>query len=189
MTRPKKTKPKTKPKKWQGTAAEMLAAKKTLVHKVEICLDSELKTAAIEAETRAKSARRVANEQPSESATKLLTEALTELEEALQTADAATVVFVARALPRTEFEALTSLPDMRPSVGQQDEWKRKCEAESLPYKPLSWNPDTFPPALIAQSLVEPEMTLEQATELWEEWSDAEAGTIFDLCLRTQKMVF
>lgn len=45
----------------------------------------------------------------------------------------------------------------------------------------SFDYDTFPPALIAASVVEPEFTLEQATELWEEWEDGDASRLFLAC--------
>ena len=44
-----------------------------------------------------------------------------------------------------------------------------------------WNPDTFPPALIAASAVEPEFTVEQATRIWEEWETEEASRLFLTC--------
>lgn len=44
-----------------------------------------------------------------------------------------------------------------------------------------WNPDTFPPALIAAAAVEPEFTLEEATQLWDEWEIAEAARVFLVC--------
>lgn len=67
-----------------------------------------------------------------------------------------------RALPRKEYRLL-----LEAHPGAEDD--------------ADWNPDTFPPALIAASLVEPEFTVEQATRLWEEWEDAEAVRLFLAC--------
>jgi len=43
-----------------------------------------------------------------------------------------------------------------------------------------WNPDTFPPALIAACSVDPRLTVEQATSLWEseDWSQGELMGLF-----------
>lgn len=65
-----------------------------------------------------------------------------------------------RALPRKQYRTL-------------------CEAH--PSETADWNPDTFPPALIAASIVEPVFTVEQATELWEGWEDADAARVFLAC--------
>lgn len=44
-----------------------------------------------------------------------------------------------------------------------------------------WNGETFPPALIAASCLHPELGLEEATELWDEWEPSEAGRLFQAC--------
>lgn len=65
-----------------------------------------------------------------------------------------------RALPRKPYRALI---DAHPPLGDQKG---------------DWNPDTFPPALIAACAVEPEFTVEQATEAWETWETDEASRLF-----------
>lgn len=44
---------------------------------------------------------------------------------------------------------------------------------------MLYNPDTFPAALIAACCVEPVMTYEDAKMVFDEWSDAEAWSLFD----------
>lgn len=43
-----------------------------------------------------------------------------------------------------------------------------------------WNPDTFPPALIAACSVEPKLTTEQAERIWsgDNWSAADSNRLF-----------
>jgi len=41
-----------------------------------------------------------------------------------------------------------------------------------------WDPETFPPALIAACSYEPEISEEQALEIWDEWSQAETQALF-----------
>lgn len=64
-----------------------------------------------------------------------------------------------RALPRREYRALL---ESHPAVKEG----------------ADWNADTFPPALLAACLVQPEFTLEQATEIWDEWETEEASRLF-----------
>ena len=49
----------------------------------------------------------------------------------------------------------------------------------------TWNIDTFAPALIAACCVEPQLTLEQATEIYssEDWAAGEIGALFYGCQR------
>jgi hypothetical protein len=48
----------------------------------------------------------------------------------------------------------------------------------------SYNVETFCPALISQSMVEPSITFEEATELWtaETWSRGELSELFFTCV-------
>ena len=49
----------------------------------------------------------------------------------------------------------------------------------------TWNTSTFPPALIAASMADPVMTVEQAEELWtsESWSRGELGGLFSAIVK------
>lgn len=54
----------------------------------------------------------------------------------------------------------------------------------------AWNLDTFPPALLSASCIEPPMTVEEATELFETWNVAEFMEIWTaaLAVNTQRRV-
>lgn len=73
-----------------------------------------------------------------------------------------TVEIHIRALPRRQYRQL--LED-HPAAGDN----------------ADWNPDTFPPALIAACATDPVFTVEQATQLWDEWEAAESGLLFLAC--------
>jgi hypothetical protein len=73
-----------------------------------------------------------------------------------------TAPFLFRALKRTEYRAL--LDDHPASEEGAD-----------------WNTDTFAPALIAASAVDPVITIEQATQMWDEWEAGEMGRMFLAC--------
>lgn len=80
-------------------------------------------------------------------------------------------VFVLRGLGRKKFDKLQNTPEYLPT----DEQIRIAKERNGPNATLDWNPDTFPPVLLAKSLIEPELTEEQALELWnsDEWTQAE----------------
>jgi hypothetical protein len=69
------------------------------------------------------------------------------------------VGLVLRALPRSQYRELL---EAHPPVKDGEDW----------------NADTFCPALIAASSVDPELSLEQATDIWEGWETEEASRLF-----------
>lgn len=81
-----------------------------------------------------------------------------ELEEIRELMRSAEVPFRFRALPRTEHSALIAA---HPGTPEQN-----------------WNPETYPPALIAASSLNPKMTLEQVEELFEVLNDDQRGDLF-----------
>lgn len=48
---------------------------------------------------------------------------------------------------------------------------------------VEWNPDTFPPALVHASMVEPDLTDKQFAEIWDVWSNADLSQMFALAMR------
>lgn len=60
---------------------------------------------------------------------------------------------------------------------------------------MAWNGDTFPPALVAACLVDPEVSAEEMTEIWTsgEWSTGELSTLFNaasnLCMEGMDVPF
>ena len=76
--------------------------------------------------------------------------------------DGTTADFTLRALKRSEYRAL--LDEHPPSREGAD-----------------WDADTFPPALLAASAIDPVLTVEQATEMWTEWEAGEMGRLFLSC--------
>lgn len=82
------------------------------------------------------------------------------------------VVFKFRSIGRRKFEELVF--QHQPTKEQLDDAKKNGNG------PLQWNTDTFPPVLIAASLVSPEFTPEEVKDLWEDddWSGSELAEIF-----------
>lgn len=58
-------------------------------------------------------------------------------------------------------------------------------AERHQVEGLAWDPDTFGPALLAACAVDPELTDEEALQVWQEWSPGLVNTLYraawDVC--------
>jgi hypothetical protein len=60
--------------------------------------------------------------------------------------------------------------------------EQKAEAEA-DERSVSYNPDTFPPRLLAASCVAPEgASIEGMTDVWENWSEGQAAQLWTTCL-------
>lgn len=97
-----------------------------------------------------------------------------ELEDELAASE---VEFVFRAIGRRDYAKL--LTDNPPN----DEQKAEAEAGGFM---LAFNPDTFPPALMAAMCVTPASTLEDWADIWENWSDGQTQQLWQTCLKTQQ---
>lgn len=93
-------------------------------------------------------------------------------------------------MARIVFEAIggEAMKDLqrahRPDKRALEEWREDLRLMGLPEgEPIQWHPNEFPPALIAESAVEPTFTLEEATELWTspKWDMGVRALIFAKC--------
>lgn len=86
-------------------------------------------------------------------------------------ADGRIAVFRFRALGSDEYEQLVNRH--KPTQQQRDEADREKRA-------IAWNLKTFPPALIAEACIEPRMTVDEASSLYDdpEWSAGDLGLLF-----------
>lgn len=91
-----------------------------------------------------------------------------------------------RALSKKRFNDLVT--EHTASDEAQDENRREQIDAGIPLalvQALPWDIKTFPPALIAACAVDPTMTLDEATEMWDEsdgWSAAEQDLVFSAAL-------
>lgn len=99
------------------------------------------------------------------------------LEGAVKTADAAvaeaSVVLVFQSIGRRRYDELV---DAHPPTEQQQE-DAKAQGGVAGY-----NPTTFLPALISESLLDPALTIEQVNELWDEWNNAEVLALINAAM-------
>lgn len=108
-----------------------------------------------------------------------------ELEEARERFDAVcqrmddegiAVTMTFQGIGREAYDALVA--KYPPNQKQREEAKKKGQPTPI------WNHDAFAPALVAESLIEPELTLEQVKVLWRDpkWNQAELGSMFGAAL-------
>lgn len=96
--------------------------------------------------------------------------------------EAETVVLRFRSIGRKRYDKL--IHD-HPATEEQHREHKEQYGQRAPH-----NIDTFAPALIAASCIEPEMTIEQVTELFDEWNPAEVMDLYTAALEvnTQRRV-
>lgn len=88
------------------------------------------------------------------------------------------VKFVFRSLGRRAYDDLVT------EHQATDEQTAKAKAEAGPDAVLEFNPDTFPAALVAACLQEPELTASEVSEIFEsdDWNGSELMSLFNTAL-------
>jgi hypothetical protein len=143
-------------------ARERLLAKKPRVAEVVICLDDDLALEHDRALDHLQQAKDAKNADDIARLTARVDQLAAELAEA-------TTVIKVRAMGGREYDALVDAHP--PTKAQEDDAKKR--GGSAPY-----NPDTFSPALIAASVAEPELSLEDAQHIWDTWNVGERLALF-----------
>lgn len=147
--------------------------KKPAIIKVPIAMDGEFADEFNAAIQTLREAQDFATENPRDkAAAAAVVEAQEKVDSLRPDVEDQVVEFVFRSVGRSKFEALVdSCP---PTKAQKTEAAKKNEEEP------GWDHDTFPPTLISAALIEPELTEEEAFELWdsEEWNQAELVSLF-----------
>lgn len=160
------------------TFDHLIGKKKPLTKTVPVVLDPEL----AEAWEAARRSRDVANarvqiKSDPEAAAQLL-EAEAELEAMEKQLEEAEGVawFKFRGIGRAAYEALV---DRHPPTGEQ---RTKAKAQGM--DAIAWNPDSFPPALVAACLVEPALSADEVKMLWadENWNQAELAVLLNAAI-------
>ena len=157
-----------------ATFDHLRSKKKPVTRKVVMCFDSDLQDAWELLQLQVRQARSTLTFRDDELAKRELDDLLAQAEAMKPQMEEATVEFKFRSLSRKAYDALQSAH--LPTPTQLEEAKK--EGGGTP----SVNPDTFPPALIAASCVEPEMTADDAKALWEDdenWSQGELTMLYE----------
>lgn len=122
-----------------------------------------------------------------EEAEKKLDQARKALTKAEKELDDTTVVFKQRAIPQKVLRKL--MLDHPPTEDQKAEFKAELAKTERPEGALEtelpYNTDTYPPALLEKTLVEPKMSADEISDqIWnnDEWSESEKQVLFNQAL-------
>lgn len=163
------------------TFAQIKAEKKPVTKTVLMVLDPTIGGAYLEAKEAYEEAKTESDLHGDDKSLKATANRLKrEFESAKDVVEENSVEFVLRSLGR---ETVDRLMDENQATKKQI-----AEAEDKGLEPPNWNAETFPQALVAASLIEPEVTLEDIQEMWdsEDWNQAELMTLFFTALEVQQ---
>lgn len=176
-TTPKGTK--ARPKRRPATVDE-LRSRKPREMTVSVCLDEDLSAALEDAEQAVFLA--VTPEQKKAAAQAL--------DAARDAAEGSTVTMLVRSVGRKAYDdlVLANPPTPVQVARAQADWLATVSAATAmgerpgQFEPPDWDAEKFAPALIAACAVEPALTLEEATSLFDEWCPAEVSALFTACV-------
>lgn len=94
-----------------------------------------------------------------------------QLEDLSERADESTVEFVFQDIGRKRYDEL--IRDNSPPDEQKKEYK-DAGGEGV----LTYNFDTFPPKLVSTCAIEPEISEQEATQIFDEWSEGDLEVLF-----------
>jgi hypothetical protein len=157
-----------------ATFDHLVSKKRPVTKTVSIVLDPELADEHAEAKEAQGFAANKAAARPAD------TDAQVELfraEQRLEAVEArmrdedAVADFTFRSVGRAAYDALVGTH--QPTASQ------RAQAKSLGMGEIAWNPDTFPPALVALCLSTPKLTEEEVGALWasDDWNQAELAVL------------
>lgn len=153
--------------------ADIKKRKKPVVKKVIIALDGEKADDFNEARTKVEELSEMLKDDPRNKVLEADLAAAQEKFDLLKNdVSGDTIEFVFRSVGRRRYEEI--FEECPPTAKQKQEAAKKNEDEP------QWNPETFPPSLIAASILEPEMTEEDVYDMWEspDWNQAELTSLF-----------
>lgn len=157
-------------KKRRPATFDHLKAKKPVEDTVEILLDDEPTKAVTEAREALLEAEGALHEKAGDpKLKKARDEAKKALDAAMAEQDGEIVTIKFRSCGRKRYEQLL---DANPPTDEEQRKAKDAGGEA------AWNNETFPVALIAASAIEPELSVEQVAELFDEWNNAEAQMLF-----------
>lgn len=87
-----------------------------------------------------------------------------------------TVVITLRSIGRKAYEAIVDAN--QPTNAQKERAAKEAKEMGARPQPLPYNPDTFAPALIAATVIEPPMTPEDVQEIMDDWNQPEIIQLF-----------
>lgn len=156
------------------TFDHLVSRKRPITKTVPIALDPELAEQYSQAKRAQElaAARAAARSNDSEAHTELwqAESALAEIEQRMRDEDAV-AYFTFRSVGRAAYDALVDAHQPTPA--------QRARAKSLGMGEIAWNPDTFPPALVALCLQDPDLSEAEVFAIWnnDNWNQAELNAL------------
>lgn len=152
------------------TITDILARKKPNIRSIDICLDSDLAAEIQALEREIDQAKRKRGKSLADGTARLEVQ----LDELYERAAAESVTFTFQDIGRKAFDELVMA---HPATKDQKERVAELGGGILEY-----NIDTFPPALLAATAIDPEMTVEDAQQIFDVWGSGDAEILFTQAL-------
>lgn len=139
---------------------------------ISLCFDSDAADELQAADDALDTARRIDSAESTPQSRLTLSEAEQRYEAARTAAEAETITYRFQAIGRKAYEELLLANPVTP--------ENQAEADRLGQQHTDYNPDTFPKALVAASLVDPILTYEDVEEMWDDpaWTGPELSTLW-----------
>lgn len=161
------------------TYDHLVGKKKPLTKTIAVVLDPQLAEEYEAARSARDMAKYRADARPADSEAAM---ALLEADAALEAVrnrlddEEAIAEFRFRGIGRAAYEALV---DKHPPTAEQ-----RMKAKASGFENIAWNPDTFPPALVAACLIEPDLAYEDVLGLWrsDDWNQAELQELLNAAI-------
>jgi hypothetical protein len=162
-----------------GKVSEILAGRKPRVKSIRLILDGTAENELERVRTELSNAKRLDKEaegMETLSSASLVPDAEERYKEIEAGILEGAVVFTFKAVGRKTLETIRA--EHPPTEDQWEIYRERSKANPL-VQPPTFDPDGIAPQLIQAALVDPELSLEEATQLWDELSDGEAAQIYD----------
>jgi hypothetical protein len=176
------------------TFAELNEQKTPAQARQDITIKSEHAIAINDIRTQITRLRLLAQQTDTKADPKAIAQLEGKLADAVEEANAAGAVytFVAQAIGRDKWRALV---EQHPPTAKQlaDHNARHPDPEAKGYvPPPDFNGDTFPPVAISEAMIDPVITLDEATAMWRNndgtWNEGELRLILDCAIRANRGV-
>ena len=164
------------------TISEIRRLKKPNTRKCTILLDSSLAHEIGELEAEIEAMGKLQNTQRSslaDTTSKDIEARIEDLDKLREEAESLTVVFTFRDIGRRNYDDLVTAH--KPTDEEKQEYKEAGGEGVLAYSTL-----TFPPALVHATAIEPEIPIDEATEIFEEWAEGDIELLFTTALMVCK---
>ncbi len=164
------------------TISEIRRLKKPNTRKCTILLDSSLAHEIGELEAEIEAMGKFQNTQRTslaDSTNKDIEALLENLDNLREEAESLTVIFTFQDIGRRNYDDLVTAH--KPTDEEKQEYKEAGGEGVLAYSTL-----TFPPALVHETVIEPKIPIDEATEIFEDWAEGDIELLFTTALMVCK---